>query len=645
MSHGTSDRDGVELRVHGVGGDPPHTVLGMPHREDAVPEWRTAGNRVAVAHRRGDPNVRVFGWGDLTSRSAWFALWTLLLPFTLMNVAGWAGRRWDRFSTPFQWLCRAIASLCALVLTALTVGWIALTGLLLLPAAHQEWGLALAAVATTILGVCTTFVSTLYERHQPPWWAEEEDGQKILTPLNLSSPRFFDSATAHRRAWRAHVAVAVVAWAAIGVRYATDQDTLTSDLEMGIAWTTFIGLALVALLGVASFKRDTSADDWRWSAPALTAGAAFFLTGGVPAAALIARNGGLEGFRGRHAFLFLDLYGASLAAALGVALVVAGVVFLRKSPAEREDREAKPAKERLLFSSKARRAARKAQAFRHIDLAATALVSTFVMGGIAAFVLRVSRPTTALSWDASPGRQLVWLALSALGFVVGFLVRDLWRNSRSLDRRRKIGQLWDVLTFWPRVVHPFAVRPYAERAVPELQEYLSRRGFAPPRDRWTVTAHSQGSILVYAALLGTPRGEWSTTPIDLLTFGSPLATLYARAFARYFSVEGFAGVRRELETHWDEKGKGSWRNVLRATDAVGREVFTVHFSQRDKNLDFALGDSNQEEPRADDCAPDGEYDLPTDGKVWGHSGYRRARRFKMLVHRSRFGRGGCDARS
>jgi hypothetical protein len=631
MGGQAAGRRGVELRVHGVGGDPPHTVLGMPFREDAIPDkrWSTPG-RVPVSHRRGDPDVRVYEWGDLTSRSPWFALWTLLLPCTLMNVAGWAGRPWRPALVPVQ---RALAFICGLVLTSLTVSWLALSGVLGVP---ESWspgvGLGLAAVVTIVLGVCATFVSYRYGRHRPPWWPASASDSKILAPPPLSDPRFFDTGTAQRRAWYAHVVVAIGTWAAIGWSHWRQGVAFQPHLERGIAWATLVGLGLVVLLAIVTFEFTLSPADWRWSPGAMAAAAAFFITGGVPSAALIARNGGLKNFRGGDAFVFLDAYGAAVLAAIASFLVLAVVTFFGRSPAEIADREERPDGELLLRSSAASRGVKKAQVVRHIDLVTSAAAGTFVVGGIIAFVVRIPGGGGLPRWVHWPGSQLVWLAQPALGIVVAFVVRDVWRNSRSLDRRRKIGQIWDILTFWPRTIHPFAVRPYSERAVPELQEYLSAEGPEPIPSRWAITAHSQGSVLTYAALVGLPTECRGPAPIDFLTFGCPLTTLFAKAFPSYFRVSDFDALRLRLEG--PGQGGGSWLNVFRATDPIGGAVFDRTFGDRNPLLDRALPDPNREEP-ADDTCPDGDYDLPIDGKIWGHSGYRRTRRLKALVRESR----------
>lgn len=86
------DSDGVtELRVHGVGGTPPTAML-----DEAGPRQVT-GDQVAGVWRGADRLVNgarrwhreAYSWGGLTSRPLSSALWLMLLPFSLINLAGW----------------------------------------------------------------------------------------------------------------------------------------------------------------------------------------------------------------------------------------------------------------------------------------------------------------------------------------------------------------------------------------------------------------------------------------------------------------------------------------------------------------------------------------------------------------------------
>lgn len=120
-SKAPSDLTGVtELRVHGVGGTPPEHLLGEPNAE------LVAGDQIAGFYRGTDRtvngvtrHVEAYSWGGLTSRSASRAWWLLLLPFALVNVAGWMQS--ERKSGGF--VARLIRAL-ALSLTATLVLWL-----------------------------------------------------------------------------------------------------------------------------------------------------------------------------------------------------------------------------------------------------------------------------------------------------------------------------------------------------------------------------------------------------------------------------------------------------------------------------------------------------------------------------------------
>ncbi|MFG1890016.1 hypothetical protein ACGFIR_19380 [Micromonospora sp. NPDC049051] len=143
----------LELRVHGVSNTPPGQILGLrpaPGADAPPPPWLVAGGPVTGFYRSpaaepADPVVvEAYSWGQLTSgartaRDVERALWTLLLPFTLANVAlharpsvpaDAAAERWNSTSGTTAWLirlfCLSLTGTLALTLTAVgvdLVGW------------------------------------------------------------------------------------------------------------------------------------------------------------------------------------------------------------------------------------------------------------------------------------------------------------------------------------------------------------------------------------------------------------------------------------------------------------------------------------------------------------------------------------------
>jgi hypothetical protein len=149
-----------------------------------------------------------------------------------------------------------------------------------------------------------------------------------------------------------------------------------------------------------------------------------------------------------------------------------------------------------------------------------------------------------------------WLLPALLGGVAYFARR----SATTVRIRRTVGIVWDVLTFWPRRFHPLAVRPYSERAVPEFQARV--RGHAAQGRAVLVSAHSQGSVIAFAALAPLPAEVLGR--VALLTFGSPIATLYAPIFPAYLGPPAVAAVAARSR---------AWRNLHRRTDPIGGPVF------------------------------------------------------------------------
>jgi hypothetical protein len=174
---------------------------------------------------------------------------------------------------------------------------------------------------------------------------------------------------------------------------------------------------------------------------------------------------------------------------------------------------------------------------------------------------------TATAWSTAPLVHITAYLTDVGTYSLGLLVLGVGLLGllafRSAEMRRVVGTLWDLGTFWPRAVHPFAPPCYAERAVPELVRRitsLSRAG------RVVLSGHSQGSVLAVAAILQLP--PQTLRRVSLLTYGSPLRRLYSRLSPAYFGD----GVLCEI----GDRVGWRWRNLWRDTDPVGGPVFTPY---------------------------------------------------------------------
>ncbi|MFG2811863.1 hypothetical protein [Streptomyces sp. NPDC048410] len=208
----TPTERGLELLVHGVGGTTPEKMLGDPRtvrvtgddtaavyrRTEDVPE-SAGGAGPALDERPGDGPVReAYVWCNLTSGNGTRALWLLLLPFMVVNLAHWMRPTAERPGPPVR-LYGLLVRLAALTLTVLLVAAaceVALdlvawqcagapacagrhTWLAFLSPALSDGGwwsepgrrLALAALAPTLLTALLWYLShrtwSAYESHRP----------------------------------------------------------------------------------------------------------------------------------------------------------------------------------------------------------------------------------------------------------------------------------------------------------------------------------------------------------------------------------------------------------------------------------------------------------------------------------------------
>ena len=614
----------VELRIHGVGGSTPEALLGERHPDDVVELQR--GHRTGLWARRRDPSVRGYVWGGLTSGAKLQPLWIVLLPFTLVNMAGWMHPPPD--GTPARERkvsdIRRLVTLLGFTLTITWSLWLAVVvgDFVFYQGARSRqpidttamlWGLA-AAVAVVLVGLAwhrfaplvvlgivvaagsagarfvdrdtaraiagviagqavlgvLAYISGIsrrqYEAHFRP-------GQVVAAPRTmrtndvLRSPVFFSRPNDGKRLFLQHVAVlgllTVLFCGRAIARVADDAPSL--DFGSWLIAVNVIQFLLLIVLGVRSWEPwGERRLRWRFSGPAAAAGLGLLLTNAVfTGLALWTADRVKDVERGAERAL-ADMYVLDVVLVTGFLLLAWLPYFLSvRTPATGDDDDLD---ERTWRTSRARRQ-RLARAFRHIDLLVSVAVAWLVIAGTVATVTRIELNGSLVPWhwsiDPESGISPIrgagaWL-LPFLVPAVGVLIRT---GARSTGARRNVGNLWDVAGLWPRRFHPFAVRPYGERAIPELQAHILTVLHAEIRPL-LISAHSQGTVLAFVALSGI-AGRNDLKRVALVTYGSPLGRLHSRFFPAYISQAEVHRLRSELH---------SWRNYYRRTDHIGQLVF------------------------------------------------------------------------
>jgi hypothetical protein len=195
--------------------------------------------------------------------------------------------------------------------------------------------------------------------------------------------------------------------------------------------------------------------------------------------------------------------------------------------------------------------------------------------------------------------------VALLGILVaGWLVMLLRQDYSNTARRKTIGALWDVGTFWPRAVHPLAPPCYSERAVPEVVDRIRlltgritngpddvaalyaeagqidlqrTRGLTVPSGPVLLTGYSQGSIIAPAVVAQLPPDVLHN--VALLTLACPARRLYGRAFPAYFGRRQLAALAGLLDAagsgdpRGPDQAPGRWKNLRRRSDFIGSWVF------------------------------------------------------------------------
>ncbi|MHC1560603.1 hypothetical protein ACR9E3_16725 [Actinomycetospora sp. C-140] len=241
--------------------------------------------------------------------------------------------------------------------------------------------------------------------------------------------------------------------------------------------------------------------------------------------------------------------------------------------------------------------------FRYRDVAAflaTVGALTILTGGAVAVPRLWGSTFPAQPTLTSPAKDWVGMAGAAGAALAGALLLALLSlgitTYRSQAVRTTVGIAWDLISFWPRLVHPLCPPPYGGRAVIETAARATYLVTEKDTQRVVVlSGHSQGSVICMAAatLLAaradrfdeiSQRPPMTTGPqpeitlaearatvdrLALLSYGSQLQWAFPRLFPCFI---GFHHLKRLYETGLE----GRWRSLYRETDPLGGRVLSWH---------------------------------------------------------------------
>jgi hypothetical protein len=200
-----------------------------------------------------------------------------------------------------------------------------------------------------------------------------------------------------------------------------------------------------------------------------------------------------------------------------------------------------------------------------VPVGAAAVVGAVILGYLSFSFLGVSIKLS----------ELVSVAIAVTILVpASFILTSLIRGFRDSERRRKVGILWDVASFFPRWYHPLAPPGYGPFVVKNLREELETNASR------VLSAHSQGAMIALVTLGQMEEGH----PGAFLTYGCQLGLHYPGNFPT-------VGIPSLVERVVDKLGDGRWVNLWRPNDPLGGEVGG---SVVDTRVDETIGHSRYE---------------------------------------------------
>ena len=243
----------TEVRIHGVGGGTPEDILGSGDYKRIDGDSSDPVGFYRKTKPVGDPSrvLEAYSWGGFSGRNFIRAFWILLLPFAMVNVAGWMVNP-DSGSTSIA-IQRAMVRLVAVAQTIMVVVWlgaIAVDVIAVEPAGHRVVFAALVpAVAVAVL-VLASRRSELYESYPEP--GNGPSSQLREDTIGPRDPLFWRTGPFIRAQRHRHTTVATATIAALLSGWVWVVSGSTTGALVAIAALVLIAIeALLTALRVA----------------------------------------------------------------------------------------------------------------------------------------------------------------------------------------------------------------------------------------------------------------------------------------------------------------------------------------------------------------------------------------------------------
>jgi hypothetical protein len=316
------------------------------------------------------------------------------------------------------------------------------------------------------------------------------------------------------------------------------------------------------------------------------------------------------------------------------------------------------------------------ETIRAADVVLTVVALLMLSGGLGLFSHLVQHVPDAATWvDVGVPANWSGIASVASWISVGVALGAVLAVRRGLKEqafRTRLGMVWDVASFWPRVFHPFATPAYSTRAIPELQARLTEiatgthvdpteadpteadpgaadhtvleRDAAPPTTDTTrgakpglaiLSGHSQGSVLSLALMRSVtysmsvsldgyivgPDGnfDWTTPDEEVFRFWiDEMRQVGVHLLGRRLYETMLYWETAEQDQELDEAGL-EWAALWNPLPKV---VFSTTLSAVQGNARLASGGLAEEIERL--RAEPGEGDIAIGGATWPPRPPRRA---------------------